>query len=451
MKARNIAKPAGFRRAAAFRTAVLFSAALIAAVPAPAAPPEDGEMGIAEALRTALRDNPAAAAAAWGNAAALGRVGEARAGLLPQVSASAGFSRFEEPMTVTPIHRIGSFPPLDDRIYDIGLQVSVPVLSGRILAGIGAAEAASAEASAVVDRARIETLLRTAGVYIAAMEVDDRGRLLAAHIGTLEQRLRELEALAAEGRASEADLALAAAALEAARADEVELRQGGRELSFVLGVLLGRERGIRPKISGLRIEAVDAAGPEKQAEGPAARQARARKESAAYGEKAARRSLWPELSVFAGNTWRSGGDLDFASEWSAGLSLRFPVLDYARRAASIRAAEAGTAAAESRYREARISEASNAEILFSRMEGLRRREDFLERAVRGRETAVEAFRERYSEGRLSLSELLAGEAELLQLAIQRRSVIFRRASTFLEYHALRGTLTEKIILSIVEE
>lgn len=463
---------------------------------------QDREMGISQALRIALRDNPGVAAAAWGEAAAKSRLGEARSLFLPQITASAGYTLYQEPMTVTPIHRVGSFPPFDDRIYDAGIQLALPVASGRLLAGIGAARGGLAEAAAAAHRVRLDTMVKTTGIYMAALELADRTSLLSAHIGALEERIRELTSLTEEGRAAEADLALALASLETARADEADLRQGRRELSIGLGALLGQDGPVRPKIPGLDRAPLDpgprspadptppspgasappspgasappspgastppspgaapstgptgrneTADPRDTTEGPAARMARARMESAEYGEKAVRRSLWPDLTVFAGKSWRAGSDRDFSGEWAAGLSLRIPLLDYPRRAASISAAEAGSAAARSRYQEARIAEASGAEALAARMEGLHSREEILGRAVDAKASSVAAFRERYAEGRLPLSELLTGEAELLQLRIRQRSALYQRTSTFFEYHALRGSLSEPLILSVLEE
>lgn len=411
----------------------------------------DEEMGISQALRTALKDNPASAAAAWGETAARHRVAEARGTLLPQITASAGYTRFQEPMTVFPIHQPGSFPPLDRQIYDAGIQVALPLTAGRLLAGVDLAKAARTEAGAALDALRLETLLRTAGFYIAGLELTDRTNLLDAHIKALEERTRELSTLEEEGMAALADLALAQTSLASARADEADLLQAGREISAALGAHLGRKEPVQPKPPSLRREALNQ-GPESGIEmGPKAQLARARLEGAESGEKAARWALWPDLRVFAGNVWRAGGDRDFTGEWSAGLSLQIPLGDYARRAAQIRAAQAGAGAARDHYREAMITQASATRTLESRMEALALREEHLAQAEAAREVSVAAYRERFAEGRLPLSELLAGEAELLQLRIRRQGAIYQRVSAFFEYHSLRGSLSEDLILSVLED
>lgn len=413
----------------------------------------DEAIGLMDALRLALAENPSVRSAAWSEAAAGHRVGEARSGLYPQVSVSAGYTRYELPMTVTPIHQQGKFPTLDDQIYDAGVQLSLPILNGRISAGVDIAKSAASEASAAVSLVRLETMARVAGIFIAGRELADTTKLMDAHIEALRQRHRELQTLLAEGRVSPAEISLVESSLDTAASDRIALENRELELALNLGRLIGTGRPVRPKPVGLKEEALNqAAGTGSMPEtGPAVLQAAARVEAAEYGKSAALRSLWPELNGFAAYSWRSGSDRDFSGEWAAGLSLRIPLFDAARRWSSIRAAEAGLGLAQSRYREAQITEEVLAEISREKQKSLRNRRNLLSGAARKKETSVDAFRERYSAGRLSLSELLSQEAELLQLRMQERSLEYQRASAYLEFHVLRGSLTTGLIKSVVEE
>ena len=45
-------------------------------------------------------------------------VSQATGSFLPQLYANAGYTRYEEPNIITPIHQLGVFPPLDDEIYE---------------------------------------------------------------------------------------------------------------------------------------------------------------------------------------------------------------------------------------------------------------------------------------------------------------------------------------------
>ena len=432
-----------------FLTALLTAAAAFGAGGDPSPP----AMGISEAVRRALAENPAAHAAAMNAAAADHRIGEARAGLYPDLAAGGGYTRHQEPMTVVPIHRPGQFPLLDDEIFDAGLQLTLPLLNGRVLAGIASARAAAAEASALGRLTEIEIVSRVTGVFIAARELADNLLLLDAHLDALGQRHRELEILASEGRVSAADLSLLESSIGEAHADRLKLEAGVMELSFSLGRLLGTGSPVRPLPSSWNEGySGPVSGPDGFGDtGPAALQARARAEAAEHGRTAVLRSLWPELGGFAAYTWRSGSDLDFTGEWAAGISFRLPLVDAARRRSSIQAASAGLEAARSRYREARIAERSLSAASLEKRENLRRRKDLLAGASTKKELSVAAFRERYKEGRLPLSELLVQEAELLELRSRERNLVYQEIGALIEYHTLRGSLTPELLESMMEE
>lgn len=410
-------------------------------------------ISLSEALRLAMAENPGVAAAIKNEAAAVHRVGDARSGLFPAVAASAGYTRYDEPMTVTPLHIVGQFPPMDDQIYETGITLTLPLLNGRTLANIDSAKSVVAEASAQRSLSQLELMRRIAEIYIADRELEDNARLLDAHIRALRQRKQELNSLYTEGRVSPAEISLLEASIDMADSDRLDLENRERELAANLGRILGKRGPVRPKLVDLN-EAAFAFGAESEnpdGSGPGTLQARARFDGAKYGKSATIRSLWPELNSFAAYSWRSGADMDFNGEWALGLSLRVPLFDVARRWSAIQAADAGLDAARQRYREAQIAEQSLGEIYLAKQKSLRDRRELLSRAVGSKSSSVTAFRERYSEGRLSLSELLTQEAELLQLGLQERSLVYQRASAFIDYHGLKGSLTPSLIESLLED
>jgi outer membrane protein TolC len=191
--------------------------------------------------------------------------------------------------------------------------------------------------------------------------------------------------------------------------------------------------------------------PNSSGTGPGVLRAEAQVEMAKFGKSAAVRSLWPELNGFAAYSFRSGSDRDFSGEWAAGLNLRIPLFDAGRRLSSIQAAESGLEAAENRYRDALITEHALGETAKERIRSLQSRKNLLSRGVEKKESSVLAFRERYSEGRLSLSELLTQEAELLQLKLQERSLLYQGVSAYIDYHYQKGSLTTGLIESLVEK
>lgn len=410
-------------------------------------------IGLSEALRTGLNENPGVRAAALNEMAAGHRVASSRSGLFPVVSFSSGYTRYEEPMSVTPIHRVGQFPTLDDEIYETGIGVLLPLFSGRVLSDIDMAKSSASEAAAVNNLTQMEMIKRIAEIFIAGRELADNRRLLDSHIAALRQRREELGSLHSEGRVSLAEISLIDASIGVASADRRGLESRDRELALNLGRLLGWRKAVRPEPVDLNenalvaIEADDAA----DSSGPLAIQAKARLDGAKYGKNAVARSLWPELTGFAAYSWRSGSDQDYEGEWAMGLNLRIPLFDIARRWSALQAAESGFGAAQNRYLEAQLAEQSLGEVYREKQESLGIQRDHLSGAVASKTISVTAFRDRYSEGRLSLSDLLKQESELLQLRMQERNFAYQRATAFIDYHALKGTLTPVKIASILED
>lgn len=87
------------------------------------------KMSLSQALEMALANNPHIAMIKGQREAADAKVWEAKGAFLPQILVSAGYTRYEEPNIIVPIHQVGVFPPLDDQIYESSLQVKIPLLT----------------------------------------------------------------------------------------------------------------------------------------------------------------------------------------------------------------------------------------------------------------------------------------------------------------------------------
>ena len=87
-------------------------------------------MTIVEAIDSSLSVNPQLLLTNAQMDASRASVRQATASLLPQLYANAGYTKYEEPNIIIPIHEIGVFPPLDDEIYEANLQLSVPIFDG---------------------------------------------------------------------------------------------------------------------------------------------------------------------------------------------------------------------------------------------------------------------------------------------------------------------------------
>jgi outer membrane protein TolC len=150
----------------------------------------------------------------------------ARAGLLPQVSASiAGTYQtsnlegigFSQPGIPT---RVGPY-----RLFDARPSVSMKVLDLSLLASVRAAQArtkqSEAEAAAIAERTHAAII----DLYLQALEADSRKRATEARITTAEAVLRQTSDAEQAGRSSKLDVARATQQLEKERAGLIDVTQ----------------------------------------------------------------------------------------------------------------------------------------------------------------------------------------------------------------------------------
>ena len=70
----------------------------------------------------------------------------------------------------------------------------------------------------------------------------------------------------------------------------------------------------------------------------------------------------------------------------------------------------------------------------------RERRRLIATAVASKTTSVRAYQEMYKAGRISLSDLLVQETELLQLKMQEKSLAYQERLAVLHYYATAGEL-----------
>jgi len=141
--------------------------------------------------------------------------------------------------------------------------------------------------------------------------------------------------------------------------------------------------------------------------------------------------------------------LDMTDEWFMGVTLQFPLFDGGRRLAAARATRASAEAARHRLEAATQEQQANLNTALDqwRVNGERRAR--LADAVQEKATSVSTFRQLHQEGRLSLSELLTQETELLVLALDERRMAHAQRTAFLQYHAILGTMNPELVTSLV--
>lgn len=411
------------------------------------------EITLTDAVRRLDAANPSLEAAEWRTRAAERSVWEARSGLLPSLSLRGEYTRYEEANLVTPMHEAPSpmsESPLEfeEEIYTGVARLTVPLVNLPAIGRIGASKGAASARSAERDRLEQRLTAAVVEVFVQARQIDDSLSLIDAYIAALERRREEIGDLRSEGRVPPAQVAELEARLDARHADRLELEGRRYEVSLRLGELLGYDEAVDPASTEFNAPEFE---PAPAPTGPALEHAEAQLEAAKAQRRAAGLSFAPRVDGFYTDTARSGPDRDFTSEWQAGLSVTIPFLTGGERATRFAAAAAELSAARSAREAARIGqerELSAAERSYD-IAGERRR--LTARAANNQETSVDSTRDRYDEGRTSLSDLLQAEADLLELRISERRLLYEQVLAFVAYHRAAGELSIDLVESLTEE
>ncbi|MFO8011810.1 MAG: TolC family protein, partial [Phycisphaerae bacterium] len=173
------------------------------AAEAPAADLPEGPLTLEKIVAVALSNNPTVAARRWDTEAADAARDVARAEAFPHVSAVAGYTHSEDPMSISP-----PGPPfvVTRNVMSAGLVVRMPVFTGgRIVSRIQAAELLEKAATHRLARTREELVFNVTSVYCRILAQRHVIESIRFSRQTLREHLDRVEALVAQEQAAPVD------------------------------------------------------------------------------------------------------------------------------------------------------------------------------------------------------------------------------------------------------
>lgn len=306
------------------------------------------------ALDRALDVHPALRAADAGFERAAAEVGVAKAEWLPQLSARAALTQYQEPMLAYPLHELSAtaLPTFDETLVQGGLDLGWMVFDGGgRRARIGAARAQEEGAAVLRERSSMDVITEVSRAYLTVLStaeildaLDDQLTALAAEAGRVEQFL-------AQGQAAMVEQLRVEAAVAQARAERITvaalLDAAERSLARLLEVAPAETR--RSRLTGVRLSAGDSDDRDALVErmdtgNPEIRQAAYVAQAADWAGRAARAAWWPRLDGFGSYGLWTIPSGDAVLEWQVGVRVSYPLFTGGAR--SRRAAAAGARAEE---------------------------------------------------------------------------------------------------------
>jgi outer membrane protein len=409
-------------------------------------------VGLRQVVESALVSHPALASAAAREVAAWAGVGEARAALLPSVTATAVATRYEQPMVVAPLHGFDPrFPPaFHETLYQghAGLDYTVFDGGARGARIRGARAGAEAESEAALG-ARDAVIVEAVSSYLAVLTLRAVRGAHERRVGALEAEVTRAALLHDEGRAARVAVLRAEAALSQARADretaDQRVQLAARRLARVAG---WPEAELDPG-SLVELAPSDAGIPERAAvlgraleAHPRLRVVTRRAEAAHAGLEATRSVFLPRLALAGRYSAYGSPATSLEPEWHVGLQASYPVFSGGARSRAVEraAAEAAAARAEVSVAARQVEDDVDAALLAWRT--ARARAEALEAAVRQTAEVARIEALALEAGAGVQTDFLRAEAELLQaragLADARHGVLEAR----LRLAQVTGELTE---------
>lgn len=414
---------------------------------------------VSEAIDSVLAHNPNILMSHAQVGASRSKVSQATATLLPQLYANAGYTLYEEPNIVTPIHQQGVFPPLDDEIYEASLQLTIPVFDGgRRITQRRIASSYVDENLAIDELTRNELLKQVAEIYILARQSQDQSVLINKRLTSLYRQRDDLQVLDVEGRISKGDLALVSSLLASTKSDSVAAANSELRLSIRLSTLLGTDEDVMPLIptsKPLRKKMTDydimRESNIANMKGPNVQLSEARVERARLSKSLATRMFWPEISGHGAYSYRTGSDWDPVGEWAVGLKLSLPLFTGGSRISRIKEGTSLIRASELALKNSKLEQSSLLRAAYNDYMFALNQIDYLAKAVSEKSISLQTHIDLYEAGRIPLRDLLTQETELLQLQLDQNFQYYRAHLALLQYEKTAGSLTKDKVLYLTGE
>jgi NodT family efflux transporter outer membrane factor (OMF) lipoprotein len=386
-----------------------------------------GDPELSKLISQAMRGNFDLEVAGARIAAARARLGTAASSAWPQIGATTRSAREKMSQNGLLGSSAGGAFPDTYTVSTVGLDASWELdLFGAHAAERRQAAARYRQSTADREAVRLSLTAEIARVYVEHIAYAQQLASASDIVNLSRQRLELTEQQFANGQIAEAEVRLAALALESARETATLLRAETEVRREAMGVLLGSgDATVLPERSALLGEdlaranahiADDTGLPsDLLRRRPDIRRAEAGFEAAIADRAIAVADLYPRFSLVASSGHESlqrGSLLESASRfWALAPQVTLPVLDGGRRKSVVSERDAQVAAATAEYRKSAMNALSDVEQALIRHRAALRAMDSSLAALAHAKTLVTLEQARYEQGETAKPQLFAAQSD----------------------------------------
>ena len=424
-------------------------------------------LSLRDAVRVALRGNPAIAATDAGAKAAEARVAQAHSGNLPKVNYTESFARSNNPVfvfsslltqhqfteqnfAIGPLNRpdfLNNFQSLvtvDQTLYDAG-QTKHATRSAELSQKMTGEESR---------RVQLDLIAAVARAYYGAVLAAESLKTAQQAVRSAEADLERARAVNAAGMSTDVDVLSIRVHLAAVNEQRIQrsadLDLARAALNDALGQPLDTRHELTTRLQPAVLPDIALEGVEREAAGarPEARQMKLALDLAQSQAEGARSSLWPQVSVrgaFEADRQRfvnRGG-----ANWLASVSLRWNLFNgFADKS---RIQEAGNQVRRAEAEGQRTDSAIRLQVrqAWSGLAAAEQRIEVARAAVAESEESLRITQNRYTAGMSNVTDLLRNETAVLESRTRYLAAVHdqRVAAILLEYAAGRLSADAEVL------
>jgi len=409
-----------------------------------------------EAIRQALESNPKQVSQRLEVQKSENEQRAAHGAKMPSLDLTASATRYGYPTFVYGIRQLGVFPPLDDRIYDYGVALKLPLYAGgKLSQGVVLADLGK-EISLERERLGVQELTyNVSTVYLKIEQLAALEQAYDARIDSLDSEEKRITLLRRVGRAAKLDYLKINGQLTKARHDRLQIENRRQEARTLLYQLMGRERPAQETPLARYVAAAAPAGKleglkqEAFAQHPELRIAEQQSAAGAAQEAIARGGRRPALSLVGGYGERSGADWRFYEDWAVGLQFSVPVLDGGVRRARVDEAVLAREQARQGVEQARLDVARQVQDAWDAQAEAESRLQVTATSIAEAAEALAIEKLRYEQGVGVTTDLLNAETTLLTAQADRLQAQFDLIVARLGLLRATGALDPERIATLV--
>ena len=340
----------------------------------------------------------------------------AQAHRLPELDLQAGLTHYSDPALAWPIHQPGAFPPFDQDISNIGINVRLPLYTGgRLLAAVDLADERSAMAQHGLQASEQELTFNVISSFGKTLQLQHLREAMEHRIRRLEAQVEDVRKRFRSGRAAELDVARIQTQLSEARYELATLEQGVSNTLNLLTTLMGRSQAPQQLAALADIPLNATTGIESWIEQaltahPSIRQAQANIRASEQRVAMAKGERLPQFSLVGNSRYLATSDGDGQDEWQIGVQMSLPLYDGSARSDKVTQSQIARQMAQLDLQELRDRVAYQVREAHAAVATAQLQIEVAEQGLSEAEEVLRIETLRYKTGTSTITDLLGAEA-----------------------------------------